>query len=85
MGLRKEEGQKMNNTVETIVKMVESLPEALQERVVNELRSVIVEANDEAEWDMQFERKQEGLMSAARKAKQEIAQGVAEPMDYEKL
>jgi hypothetical protein len=85
MGLRKEEGQKMNNTVETIVKMVESLPEALQERVVNELRSVIVEANDEAEWDMQFGRKQEGLMSAARKAKQEIAQGVAEPMDYEKL
>lgn len=75
----------MNNTVETIVKMVESLPEALQERVVNELRSVIVEANDEAEWDMQFERKHEGLMSAARKAKQEIAQGVAEPMDYEKL
>jgi len=85
MGLRKEEGQKMNNTVETIVKMVESLPEALQERVVNELRSVIVEANDEAEWDMQFECKQEGLMSVARKAKQEIAQGVAEPMDYEKL
>ncbi len=75
----------MNNTVETIVKMVESLPEALQERVVNELRSVIVEANDEAEWDMQFERKKEGLMSAARKAKQSIAQGVAEPMDYEKL
>ena len=75
----------MNNTVETIVKMVESLPEALQERVVNELRSVIVEANDEAEWDMQFEREQEDLMSAARKAKQEIAQGVAEPMDYEKL
>lgn len=75
----------MNNTVETIVKMVESLPEALQERVVNELRSVIVEANDEAKWDIQFERKQEGLMSAARKAKQEIAQGVAEPMDYEKL
>ncbi|GAI05773.1 unnamed protein product [marine sediment metagenome] len=75
----------MNNTVETIVKMVESLPEALQERVVNELRSVIVEANDEAEWDMQFERKQEGLMNAGRKAKQEIAQGVAEPMDYEKL
>jgi hypothetical protein len=85
MGLRKEEGQKMNNTVETIVKMVESLPEALQERVVNELRSVILEANDEAEWDMQFERKQEGLMSAARKAKQEIVQGLAEPMDYEKL
>ena len=85
MGLQKEEGQKMNNTVETIVKMVESLPEALQERVVNELRSVIVEANDEAEWDMQFERKQEGLISAARKEKQEIAQGVAEPMDYEKL
>jgi len=76
MDLRKEAGQKMNNTVETIVKMVESLPEALQERVVNELRSVIVEANDEAEWDTQFERKQEGLMSAARKAKQEIAQGV---------
>ena len=75
----------MNNTVETIVKMVESLPEVLQERVVNELRSVIVEANDEAEWDMQFERKQEGLMSTARKAKQEIAQGVAEPMDYEQL
>jgi hypothetical protein len=44
-----------------------------------------VEANDEAEWDMQFECKQEGLMSVARKAKQEIAQGVAEPMDYEKL
>jgi len=75
----------MNNNVETMVKMLQSLPEALQGRVVNELRSVIVEAYDEAEWDMQFARKQEGLINAARKAKQEIAQGIAEPMDYEKL
>jgi len=75
----------MNNNVETMVKMLQSLPEALQGRVVNELRSVIVEAYDEAEWDMQFAHKQEGLISAARMAKQEIAQGIAEPMDYEKL
>ena len=34
---------------------------------------------------MQFERKQEGVISAARKAKQEITQGIAKPMDYEKL
>jgi hypothetical protein len=71
--------------IATIVKMVESLPDDLQEKVANHIREYIADLEDEQRWDASFERSQESLIAAARKAKQEIAAGQSVPMDYEQL
>jgi hypothetical protein len=71
--------------ITTIVKMVESLPDDLQEKVADHLREYIVDLEDEKRWDASFKRTQENLVAAARKAKQEIAAGKSVPMDYEQL
>ena len=70
---------------ETITRMIESLPKSVQERVLEEIKPIISEALDEAEWQMEFEGSQENLVSIARKVKREVKAGRSEPMDYEKL
>lgn len=71
--------------VTTIVKMVESLPDDLQERVAEHLRDYIADLEDEARWESSFNKTQNSLIAAARRAKQEIAEGQSTPMDYEQL
>jgi len=71
--------------VTTIIKMVESLPDDLQERVADHIRDYIADLEDEKRWDDSFKQTQDGLVAAAWKAKQEIAAGKALPMDYEQL
>ena len=75
----------MNNVSETIAKMVQSLPESLQVIVLEELKEIVAEKIDEAEWNMQFEQKQDQLITAAKKVKEQIAAGKVKEMDYEKL
>ena len=75
----------MSKATETAAKMIESLPEALQERVVEELRVLVEDARDEAHWDVLIERKKRGLRAAARKARKEVAAGKATDMDFNKL
>jgi len=65
--------------------MIGSLPEAVQERVVEELRALVEDARDEAKWDELIERKKAGLIAAARKARKDIAAGKATDMDFDKL
>ncbi len=72
-------------TIATIVKMVESLPSDAQERLADHIRDYIAELNDEMRWDNSFKRTKTSLVAAARKAKQEIADGRSMPMDYEQL
>ena len=60
--------------------MIESLPEAAQE-----LRALVEDARDEAKWDDLIEKKRDGLVAAARKARKEIAEGKATDMDFDKL
>jgi hypothetical protein len=71
--------------IATIVKMVESLPDELQEKGVEHIRDYIADLEDEKRWDTSFQRTQDNLVAAARKAKQEIAAGQSVPMDYEQL
>ena len=40
---------------------------------------------DELRWDELFKRTQSQLAAAARRAKQQIAAGMATPMDYDQL
>ncbi|MFZ0451897.1 MAG: hypothetical protein WAL98_21915 [Desulfatiglandaceae bacterium] len=74
-----------NNLSETISKMVQSLPEALQMSAFEEFRRIIEEKRHEAEWDRQFERKKEALESVARKVKKQIKTGQVKEMDYDRL
>jgi glycerate-2-kinase len=71
--------------ITTIIKMVESLPEELQEQVVEHVRAYLAELGEEKLWDTSFKRTENNLVAAARKAKAEIAAGLSSPMDYEQL
>lgn len=69
----------------TIVKMLETLPEQLQDRVVEHVRQFIEDLRDEFRWDESFSRTQETLITAARLARKEIGEGKASLLDVEKL
>ena len=71
--------------VTTVVKMMETLPENTQNLVVEHLREYIATMQDEGAWDAAFQPTQSQLVAAARAAKQQIAAGKAEPLDYSKL
>ena len=71
-----------SNAIATITRMMETLPEALQNQIVEHLREYIAELEDELRWEASFNKTQEQLVAAARQAKQEIAEGKAEPMDF---
>jgi glycerate-2-kinase len=71
--------------IATIVKMVESLPDELQDQVVEHVRAYLAEIEEEKRWDESFKRTKQNLVAAARKAKEEFAAGMAKPMDYEQL
>ena len=71
--------------ITTIVKMVESLPDELQEQVAEHIWEYIADLEEEKRWDTSFKQTQDNLIAAARKAKQEIAAGQSMPMDYEQL
>lgn len=74
-----------STAIATIVKMLESLPEPAQERVVEHLREYLADLQDELEWDALFKKTQQQLAEATRRAKEEIAEGQAKPMDYDRL
>lgn len=69
----------------TIIKMLETLPEQLQDRVVEHVRQFIEDLREEFRWDESFSRTQETLVTAARLARKEIAEGKASLLDVEKL
>ena len=74
-----------SNAVVTITRMIETLPEVLQDQVVEHLREYIAELEDELRWETSFNNTQDQLIEAARRAKKEIAAGKAEPMDLDRL
>ena len=71
--------------ISTLVKIMESLPVSLQERVTDHLREYINDLQDEIKWDNSFAKSQSKLVAAARIAKQEIAEGKALALDFNQL
>jgi len=71
--------------ISTLVKIMESLPASLQERVTDHLREYINDLQDEIKWDNSFAKSQSKLVAAARIAKQEIAEGKAVVLDFNQL
>lgn len=71
--------------ISTVIKMMESLPEDKQNELVEHLREYIQNLQEEATWQNSFNNTQDKLVAAAKLAKQQIAEGKAQPMDYNKL
>ncbi len=69
----------------TVIKMMESVPEHIQEQCLEQLRLYLEEASDELQWANAYQQTQAKLTTAAQRARQEIANGFAKPMDYDEL
>ncbi|AFY41368.1 hypothetical protein [Nostoc sp. PCC 7107] len=74
-----------STAITTVVKMMESLPIEVQDRIAEHLREYIDELQDEIRWNRAFKGTQSKLIAAAKQAKQEIAEGKASVMDYDQL
>jgi hypothetical protein len=72
-----------STAIATVTRMMESLPEPAQNQMVAHLREYLADLQDEVRWDTLFKETQPQLIAAARRARQEIAQGHAQPMDSE--
>jgi len=71
--------------VATVVKMIESLPEDAQDQVVEHLRDYLEEMRNDSKWENTFKKTQSQLIAAARRAKKEIADGHAKPLNRRDL
>lgn len=69
----------------TVVKMMETLPEPTQNRIVDLVREYLADLEDEAEWDALFNSTQPQLAAEAQRVRREIEEGIVEPMDYDRL
>lgn len=69
----------------TMTKMMETLPEPAQDQALEYLRTYMAEMQTEQKWDRLFSQTQEKLITAARQARKEIAEGKAKPMDFDRL
>jgi len=74
-----------STAIATLIKLMESLPEAVQNQVVEHLRDYLDDMQDELQWDSSFRKTQKQLVAAAQRARQEIAEGHAKPLDCDQL
>ena len=74
-----------SNAIATVVAIMESLPESLQDRVAEHLQEYILDLQDELKWDESFKKTQQQLINAPKLAKQEIAEEKANLLDYDQL
>ena len=74
-----------STAIATVVKMIESLPEDAQDQVVEHLRDYLAEMRDDSKWEDTFNKTQSQLLAAARRAKKEIADGHAKPLNHRDL
>ncbi|CAN5585442.1 hypothetical protein BH24ACI3_BH24ACI3_13190 [soil metagenome] len=72
-------------TVVTVTKMLEGLPQSVQDRAVEHLRKYLDEITDELRWDKSFANPSEKLKDAARRAREQFKEGKTEPLDLGRL
>ena len=74
-----------SETIATVVKMLESLPDSAQNEVVEHLNNYIAELQDDIRLDGLFKSTESKLTAMARQAKRDIAQGKSRPMNLDEL
>jgi hypothetical protein len=73
-----------STSIATVITMLESLPEPAQDQVVEHLREYLADMQEELVWDAQFKRtRTQPQLIAAHRARQQIAEGLAQPLDYD--
>ncbi len=72
-------------TTATMMKILETLPEGLQDRILEHMREYIEDVKEEMQWNDSFSKSQSKLVAAARQARKEIAEGKSAPLDLETL
>ena len=70
-----------STAIATMVKMMEQLPDKAQVQLMDHVRQYLADLEDEALWDEQFARSQPQLIAAAQRARQEILEVKAQPID----
>ncbi len=75
----------MSTATATVLQMMESLPEPIQERVLEHLQEYVEDLRDEMQWTESFAHSQDKLVAAARKAREEISRGMASPLNPDDL
>lgn len=71
--------------ISTVVKIMESLPENAQNRFLEHLREYIQDLEEELKWEKSFKKTESNLIAASLRAKQQIAEGLSKPMNYDEL
>ncbi len=74
-----------SEAITTVVKMMETLPDNVQSQVVEYIKNYISDLQDELRWDENFKKTESNLIQKARLAKQQIAGGKAEPLNFSEL
>ena len=74
-----------SSAIATVIKMMQSLPDATQNKVVEHLREYLEDIYDEKRWDETFQMTRDKLVVTAIRVRQEISSGQAKPLDYDKL
>ena len=62
------------------MKMLETLPEGIQERALEHLRDYIEDLREEMQWNESFLKSQSKLVTAARQARKSTAEGKQNPL-----
>ena len=71
--------------INTVIQMMKSLPEDKQNELVEHLREYLQDSQAEQKWQESFDKSHDKLIAAAKLAKQQIAEGKAKPMNYDRL
>jgi len=74
-----------NESLATLEKMLEPLPEAAQQRIVEHLREYIEEMRSEWRWEGLYQEHKTSLEKMARLAKQQMTEGKARPLNLDEL
>ena len=74
-----------SEAIATVIKMMDTLPDASQKQVVEHLQAYIADLQDELRWDAAFVNTQSSLIQQVRLAKQQITDGKARPLNIDDL
>ena len=71
--------------IATVVKIMGTLPDAIQNQVVEYLQSYIADLQDEQRWEEAYAKTHTNLVQKAHLAKQQIAEGKALSLNVDEL
>lgn len=71
--------------INTVVKLMETLPETTQNLIAEQLPEFLADLQDEMRWDATFAKNQSRLVQQTGLAKQQIASGKAKILDIDQL